>query len=54
MVSVEVKPKNGETYIVDFSNVSGGECLVRESLVKDLKSEFRITTSNIEKAIAEF
>ena len=54
MVSVEVKPKNDETYIVDFSNVRGGECLVRESLVKDLKSQFRITTSQIEQAIAEF
>ena len=54
MVSVEVKPKKVGGYIVNFSNVTGKECLLYRRLVDELKGRFKATTFEIEKAIAEF
>ena len=53
-VSVEVRPNKVGGYIVDFSNVTGGECLVYKGLVDELKERFETTTFQSEKAIAEF
>ena len=54
MVSVEIKPKNNEIYLVDFLNVRGGECYVRKKYVEVLKTNFKNMAINIELAIAEF
>ena len=53
-VSVEVKPQKVGGYIVDFSNFTGGECLVYKGVVDELKRRFEATTFEIQKAIAEF
>ena len=49
-----MRPNKAGGYIVDFSNVTGGECLVYKGYVDELKERFETRTFQIEKAIAEF
>ena len=48
-VSVEVKPQKVGGYIVDFSNVTGGECLVYKGVVDELIMRFEATALKIKK-----
>ncbi len=53
-VSLEVKPLKMGGYIVNFSNVTGGKCLVYKGVVDELKMRFEATALEIQKATAEF
>ena len=44
-----MKPHKVGGYIVDFSNVTGGECLVYKGVVDELKMRFEATALKIKK-----